>query len=1106
MEGTRMSLQGLNGDTNELRWALGAPYRLRARWKDAEGAYVALTGHVMAMTFYRGKTVIATDDVEMSAVGEIGSDDTSDFAIFAFTDEQRAIAGGNTAKWQIADIYTDGAVPAVGGTAYFPMAASTNPGSPVDESSAFDDAEFSTATTEIVVVHTGATGATGAAGGSGVPALSLSCDFYDGSTDTRDMVAIGDLVVETDSGNHKIKVHRIVAGVLVQLSETIHTGMVKPRGPVVEGDVLAVVGQGTTGSPGHSVWLFDFSNPGAAAGLPFLSEVVSANLSQPLGTQSSGGVLAVGDVAAPSRLVLFNWVNGVPVEAGHWTAASTNTVPKFKMVSGFVYLVEESAPQVFRVLDVRDPANIVARGSCTLASDAFIADVDYSDGYCLLSDHGQGGFSTIDVRDVDNPTVSVRQLLPEIEGGFEIAGVPAYSSTGICVFGRYAACPDLYNNILYFYDWRSDPAVPVLVDQIDEGLVSPARSIVAGRRLIIASRGLVNAAQVPLAGGLSVVDLGPVFTPAMDVGTGRAGFWRTEEFVTARGRVDHDFDVRGSMLVGGGVRAATFNGMVLGTAAGKAISYFQLASSYLTAFDGGGNGFWVRTGPAAGSARSIAGTANEVTVTNGDGQSGNPTISLPSAITLTGKTLTGGTFVAPAITGPVTLSGTTSSLLTINADGAGAILEVAGYSSTASGSGRLNLSHARGTLASPTIVAANDIAGEVRMRAYNGSTFATAGQIITKITEATPGAAALGSQLVINLNPAGSATPTQILALDHTNGLVSTVPVTLPGDPTALLHAATKQYVDTAVTGLFDLKGSTNCSANPNYPAASKGDAYVVSAAGKIGGASGVSVDIGDIYVALADNAGGTQASVGSSWTSFEHNIAGALLAANNLADVASALAARANLGLVIGSDVQGFDADLAAIAALVSAANKMLYATGAGAWALADLTAAARTLLAAADAGAAALALSGDYVLGKSAVKVNHTGDANQFDLKTVAMPGNSMGPNGQLEIFAEFSATGTGSKICQILFGGTAIWSSALTTGLSLQVYVAVSNRGVTNSQVSFPTGGVQAFTQSSNAPLTMAIDTTASVDIKFTGQLTTIGENVALERFIARLSPGA
>ena len=42
--------------------------------------------------------------------------------------------------------------------------------------------------------------------------------------------------------------------------------------------------------------------------------------------------------------------------------------------------------------------------------------------------------------------------------------------------------------------------------------------------------------------------------------------------------------------------------------------------------------------------RTLTGTANEITVTNGDGVAGVPTFSLPSALTYTGKTVTGGTF------------------------------------------------------------------------------------------------------------------------------------------------------------------------------------------------------------------------------------------------------------------------------------------------------------------------------------------------------------------------------------------------------------------------------------------------------------------------------
>ena len=49
----------------------------------------------------------------------------------------------------------------------------------------------------------------------------------------------------------------------------------------------------------------------------------------------------------------------------------------------------------------------------------------------------------------------------------------------------------------------------------------------------------------------------------------------------------------------------------------------------------------------------------------------------------------------------------------------------------------------------------------------------------------------------------------------------------------------------------------------------------------------------------------------------------------------------------------QPLDSDLAAIAALVSAADKLAYATGVGTWALTDLTAAGRALIASASAGA---------------------------------------------------------------------------------------------------------------------------------------------------------
>ena len=65
------------------------------------------------------------------------------------------------------------------------------------------------------------------------------------------------------------------------------------------------------------------------------------------------------------------------------------------------------------------------------------------------------------------------------------------------------------------------------------------------------------------------------------------------------------------------------------------------------------------------------------------------------------------------------------------------------------------------------------------------------------------------------------------------------------------------------------------------------------------------------------------------------------------LLDDADASAQRTTLGVAIGSDVQAYDAGLASIAGLTTAADKMIYTTASDTYAVADLTSAGRTFLA---------------------------------------------------------------------------------------------------------------------------------------------------------------
>jgi hypothetical protein len=118
-------------------------------------------------------------------------------------------------------------------------------------------------------------------------------------------------------------------------------------------------------------------------------------------------------------------------------------------------------------------------------------------------------------------------------------------------------------------------------------------------------------------------------------------------------------------------------------------------------------------------------------------------------------------------------------------------------------------------------------------------------------------------------------------ALQALLGLDTDVALAANSDAKIATQKATKAYVDGILdaNNAFQYKGVIDASANPNYPAANAGWTYKISVAGKIGGASGPNVEVGDTVTALVDgSAAGNQATVGANWIILQSNIDGAVV------------------------------------------------------------------------------------------------------------------------------------------------------------------------------------------------------------------------------------
>jgi hypothetical protein len=196
---------------------------------------------------------------------------------------------------------------------------------------------------------------------------------------------------------------------------------------------------------------------------------------------------------------------------------------------------------------------------------------------------------------------------------------------------------------------------------------------------------------------------------------------------------------------------------------------------------------------------------------------------------------------------------------------------------------------------------------------------------------------------------------------------------------------------------------------------------------------------------------------------------------------------ARVALDLEIGVDVQAYDAELAALAGLTSAANKLPYFTGSGSASVADFTSAARALLDDADASAmrdtlgltigtnvqaysaALAAVSASTYVGDDSITTLGTITTGTWNGSTIAVANGGTGATTASDARANLAATTSGTTSPPTLAriakqgntahtGGvstTTVTHNFGTTDVIVQVYEVANSNATVITDVTRPNG---------------------------------------------------
>ena len=177
------------------------------------------------------------------------------------------------------------------------------------------------------------------------------------------------------------------------------------------------------------------------------------------------------------------------------------------------------------------------------------------------------------------------------------------------------------------------------------------------------------------------------------------------------------------------------------------------------------------------------------------------------------------------------------------------------------------------------------------------------------------------------------------------------------------------------------------------------------------------------------------------------------LVKTNNLSDLTNTSTARTNLGVAIGTNVQAYDAELAAIAGLTSAADKGIQFTGSGTAAVFDLTTAGKALLDDADATAQRTTLGLGTIATQNANNVALTGGS------ITGLGDPSASSEAATKNYVDNLVTGLRTRvIARVASTANVVIASALENGDVLDgVTLATGNRVLLKNQTTTSENGI-------------------------------------------------